>query len=229
MNSLLARFLASPTVRYYRDLFSTLRQGGVSNGARILPGGNVSNSAMEYGSSLGHDAVLINSRLGRYSYISKGARVANADIGPFCSIGIDAVIAPGFHPINGVSTHPIFFSAGGQAATVWRGTTIAEENDRVQIGPDVWVGTRAVILDGVRVGVGAIIGAGAVVTKDVSPYAVVGGAPAKKIKERFDEATINRLLASEWWMLEAEEIKANLSFFEPGRVEDFLSWVEGRK
>lgn len=74
-----------------------------------------------------------------------------------------------------------------------------KEHNEVKIGNDVWIGTRAMILDGITIGDGAVIGAGAVVTKNVPPYAIVGGVPAKIIKYRFSQDKINELLASQWW------------------------------
>ena len=86
------------------------------------------------------------------------------------------------------------------------------------IGNDVWIGYEAVILSGITIGDGAIIGTRAVVTKDVPPYTIVGGVPAKPIRKRFDDVTIARLLELKWWDWSEERIKANLEIIQSGRI-----------
>lgn len=225
--AVVAKIFANPLLRYYRDLVNNYLQSGISNTARLLPGAIVKNSKLEEYSSVGHDAAIINASLGRYSYVSAGARVANCEIGPFCSIGNNVVIAPGIHPVSLISTHPIFFSNSGQCGDVWVDESVVEENRRVQIGADVWIGVNAIVLDGVSIGVGAIIGAGSVVTKDVPPYAVVAGAPAKLIKFRFNSDVIEGLIRSEWWRLDPEILKENRRVFLEN-PEIFLEWIASR-
>lgn len=87
-------------------------------------------------------------------------------------------------------------------------------------GNDVWIGYEAVILSGVTIGDGAIIGSRAVVTKDVSPYTIVGGVPAKPIRRRFDNKTITKLLKLEWWDWSEERIKANIEIIQSGRIDE---------
>lgn len=99
-------------------------------------------------------------------------------------------------------------------------------NGNIVVGNDVWIGINAIIMDGVTIGDGAVIGAGAIVTKDVEPYAIVGGVPAKLIKKRFDKKTINRLLKSKWWNLDEKVIRAAAPFLFSRRVEEFLDILE---
>jgi acetyltransferase-like isoleucine patch superfamily enzyme len=138
-------------------------------------------------------------QLGDYSYFAKNAQVANTTIGKFCSIGPNFCSGLGIHPTDGVSTHPMFYR--GEMA----------EHKPVTIGNDVFIGANVTVLDGVTIGDGAVIGAGAVVSKDIPPYAIVGGVPARLIRYRFDMDTIQQLLDKQWWNLQHEKLQ-NLPF-----------------
>jgi acetyltransferase-like isoleucine patch superfamily enzyme len=142
---------------------------------------------------------LFASKIGAYSYIQMGSRVFNCEIGKFCSIAGSVSIAPGMHDMNRVSTHPSFFSFTEALPKVFVTEDKFPTSQKVLIGHDVWIGEKATILDGVKIGNGAVIASGAVVIKDVAPYSVVGGVPARHLKYRFDEKTISLLLQSEWW------------------------------
>lgn len=146
------------------------------------------------------NTTLINVRVNDYTYIGGQCRIADTSIGKFCSLGEEIKIGLGIHPHHFRSTFPGFYAKDSS----YYGVEPEYEYNEPQhlpcmIGNDVWIGTRATILDGVKIGDGAVIAAGAVVTKDVPPYAIVGGVPAKIIKYRFSEEKINRLLASKWW------------------------------
>jgi acetyltransferase-like isoleucine patch superfamily enzyme len=144
--------------------------------------------------------------VGAFTYFNGQAEIFHASIGRYCSIAPDVIIGPGEHPIAHLSTHPFAFGGGGNrfkncpaydAIRATGGSTI--KHPRTVIGSDVWIGTRAYISQGVSIGHGSIIAAGAVVTKDVAPFSIVGGVPAKVIRLRFGESMIARLLALSWW------------------------------
>lgn len=130
-----------------------------------------------------------------YSYFARNAYANNLVVGKFCSIGPNFCCGLGIHPTNLVSTSPYFY----------RGKI--EEYKQTTIGNDVFIGANVTILDGITIADGAVIGAGAVVTRDIPPYAIAVGVPAKVVKYRFDEDTIQRLLAEQWWNGTADDIR----------------------
>ena len=149
---------------------------------------------------VGMYALVRHSRLGRFSYVAAGARVVGCACGSFCSIGPDAWVGGlGRHPTHWISTHPSFYSPLMQAGMTFVEREFFEETQEVVMGHDVWVGARAIVLDGVTIGNGAVIAAGAVVTRDVAPYSIVGGVPARLIRRRFNDEDIRKLEDLRWW------------------------------
>lgn len=155
-----------------------------------------------------------NSKIGDFSYIGKNTKVNNASIGNFCSIGPNCNIGLGKHPSRGfVSTHPIFYSTQGQSQIIIADKIYFNEYGKIEIGNDVWIGANCIIVDDVKIGDGAIIATGAVVTKDIPPYAIVGGVPAKIIKDRCTEEQKQFLLSFKWWNKDFNWIKKNYKLF----------------
>ncbi len=145
------------------------------------------------------ETVVSNATLGRFTYITD-AKISNAVVGSFCSVGPGAMIGGlGRHPTNWISTHPVFYSNRKQAGISFTDRQHMEEAPQVSIGNDVWIGANAIVLDGINIGDGAIIAAGAVVTNDIEPYSIVGGVPARLIRKRFDIETVARLQQMKWW------------------------------
>lgn len=168
--------------------------------------------------SIGMASNCIRVKMGRYSYIGFYNSVSDTNIGSFCSIASYCAVGGGKHPMNAVSTSPVFYA--GRNSLGKNFSNISEEgNQGVEIGNDVWIGEAVFINDGVKVGTGAVIGAHSVVTKDVPPYAIVAGAPARILRYRFDEDTIQRLLDSKWWEWPEEELsKLGDRFDDPKRL-----------
>lgn len=146
--------------------------------------------------------------IGKYSYVNTLSSIENCTIGNYCSISSGVWICPAEHAIRHRSTHP--FAADN---TVKRAPVV--------IGNDVLISLNAIILSGVTVGDGAVIGAGAVVTKDVQPFEIVGGVPAKHIGWRFDEAERARIADTGWWNCDKDVLTQNLDYFK-GTSDSFV-------
>lgn len=167
------------------------------------------------GVSLAAGTRLHRTRIGRYSYVARDALVANARIGAFCSIGPEVLIGLGRHPARCfVSTHPAFYVPQNASTLSLVAESRFPETATTVVGNDVWLGARAMLMDGVRVGDGAIVGAGAVVTRDVPPYVIVGGAPARPIGRRFDDDIIRFLLELRWWDRDLDWIRTHAALFD---------------
>ncbi len=167
---------------------------------------------------------VVNSVIGDYSYVGKNSMVAEADLGKFCSISWNVTIGATNHPYSIVTTHSFPYDPGHG---------FVKENGlaagRVRIGHDVWIGCNSVIMPGVKVGHGAVIGAGAVVTGDISPYAVAVGVPAATVKYRFEKEIIEQLLKIEWWEMAPELIRENIHLFQKEVDHDILEQLRGLK
>jgi len=173
---------------------------------KIIRGTSVLNSKIDKTAMIYSGTTFYNSKIGRYSYVGYDSEVINCEIGAFCSIANGFIVGGAKHPMDWVSTSPAFYNVSGKIGHQL-GNLSVDKTSRTVIGNDVWIGSRVIIMQGIKVANGAIIGAGAVVTKDVPPYAVVAGCPARIIKYRFDEETIKRLQESEWWQLSDKQLK----------------------
>ena len=143
-------------------------------------------------------------------------------VGKFCSIACGAkfLFTSANHTMHSISTYPfpIFFEEWGLDVT--NITSAWDNKGDIVIGNDVWIGYEAIVLSGVTIGDGAIIGTRAVVTKDVPPYTIVGGIPAKPIRKRFSDEVISKLLELQWWNWPENRIKENIDVIQSGRIKD---------
>ena len=153
--------------------------------------------------------------MGYCTYICNDCSIIG-NIGRFCSIAPEVKNTLGIHPMSEpyVSTSPMFFSLRKQTGKTFAKKQLFEElKEPIEIGHDCWIGQRVFIVGGVKIGIGAVVLAGAVVTKDVPPYSIVGGVPAKVLKYRYDDDTIKFLLKSEWWNRPIDWLEANYELF----------------
>lgn len=150
--------------------------------------------------------------IGKNTYIGNGCVFERTSIGAFTSVGPQVMCGLGTHPLDFISTYPGFYTKNANGAK-WLGVEKEfADKKSVEIGSDVWIGARAIIIGGVKIGHGAVVAAGAVVTKDVEPFSVVGGIPARTIRYRFSETIIQAILASKWWEFPTESIQAAASY-----------------
>jgi acetyltransferase-like isoleucine patch superfamily enzyme len=171
-----------------------------------------SNSIIHKHSHILTNCIINNATIDSYTYVGRNCIVQNAHVGKFCSIANDVFIGLGKHPISNFSTAPIFYKKQNILNIELIDKDVEfKEYEKITICHDVWIGARAIILDGVKIGNGAVIAANSVVTKDVMPYAIVGGTPAKLIKYRFSEEKIKKLNNSNWWSYNLDEIKKKIN------------------
>lgn len=171
-----------------------------------------SNSKIGFHVFLGDRVKLNNSDIGDHSYVNFDTIINNTTIGKFCSISSYVKFGLGYHPTHLVSTHPAFYSNNHPFKTYVNDVSFVK-NERIIVGNDVWIGESVTIMGGVHIGDGAIIATGAVVTKNVEPYAIVGGVPAKHIKYRIDEDLIDQIRATKWWDKEEDWLEKNHKLF----------------
>ena len=186
----------------------------------------VVDSTVDRSAALDSRVRFYRSSLGRYSYVSRGTLVESTVVGSFCSIGGDCNIGGASHPLDRVSTSPSFHAGGNILGKVF----CDEKYNPFQITTidnDVWIGNGAKIKAGVHISTGAVIGMGSVVTKDVGPYEIWAGNPAKCIKKRFSDDLINKLLLSNWWEYpDASLNMAGIWARDPSRFIDELLTID---
>lgn len=188
-------------LRFFALLYFKFRQ-------KFLQGKVIKNSKIDKSATIQSGTQIIDSQMGRHSYAAYDCLIVNCSIGSFCSIAPNVTIGAAEHPMEWASTSPAFEGVRNSSPRKRFAHFPIPQSKRTVIGSDVWIGQDCIIKAGVEVGHGAVIGAGAVVTKDVEPYAVVGGCPAKIIKYRFDNSVKDALLSSEWWNLSDEQVSA---------------------
>ncbi|MDH7788239.1 phosphonate metabolism protein (transferase hexapeptide repeat family) [Ochrobactrum sp. 19YEA23] len=173
---------------------------------------------------IGERVILRDVMVGDFTYFERNGEGIYAEIGKFCSIAANVRINALEHPMERLTTHKLSYRPNEyfRYLGVDGEFRARRQAKRVVIGNDVWIGHGAVITPGVTVGHGAVIGANAVVTKDVAPYTVVGGVPAKLIRKRFDDAIIERLLKLNWWDWPVEKLFEAVPDMQTMAISDFL-------
>lgn len=181
----------------------------LSEAPLVHEGARIEKSRIGSWTEIGRDSLIVESTIGDYSYDDGDVSIYCAEIGKFCSIANRVRINPGNHPRDRVTQHHMTYrrrqfgldASDDEEFFDWRRARPCV------IGHDVWIGHAAVILPGVRIGTGAVVGAAAVVTKDVEPFQVVVGVPARPVRKRFPEDVIACILRSEWWNWDRAELE----------------------
>lgn len=205
-----------PIGHYIKGIIKNLFNSRISNFSFISANVEVDKTAYIYRGVKAKNAVI-----GAHSYIAANTDIENAEIGKFCSVADHCRIGMSGHSLQYISTSPIFTQTRNALQERWIEEDIFEhksEKERVVLGHDVWVGSHVLINGGVHVGNGACIAAGAVVVKDVPPYAIVGGVPAKIIRYRFPKEVIEKLEKIQWWNLPIDVLKQNIHLFQKENI-----------
>jgi phosphonate metabolism protein (transferase hexapeptide repeat family) len=177
---------------------------------------------------VGARTMLLDVEMGDYSYVVNDAQITYTTIGKFCSIAAMTRINPGNHPMHRATQAHFTY----RSSAYFPGETDDAEffawrkSYRIHIGHDVWIGHGAIVLPGRNIGTGAVIAAGAIITKDVPAYTIVGGNPARPIKRRFPEDIADRLMQLAWWDWDHEALRSALPNFRKLAIEDFLQKYE---
>ena len=200
-------------IKYLLGLLKFLFHPGVSLFCKID-----NNSEVDRRAKVNSSTQIFNSTLGRYSYIGRHSCLICAKVGSFCSMGDEVKVGLGIHTLDKLSTCPIFTEKYNGTGSSWVDTNSAEPFKQVVVGNDVWIGERVMIMGGATIGDGSVIGAGAIVTKDVPPYTIVAGVPAKPIRKRFSEDIITRLEELKWWDMPEDKLKENIALFQKENV-----------
>lgn len=212
----------------------------MNKSVKVYKNVNIKNTKIGDNSIIGDDSRLVNCKLlenvrigrrnycqesiiGRRSYTGCDTRIYNSIIGFFCSISWGVTIGGGEHKLNRISTHDFYYSRFSFRDKNSKSDDHDRYEDSLEIGNDVWIGAGAVILRGITIGDGAVIGANAVVTKDIPPYGIAVGNPAKVIKYRFSKKIINELLELEWWKLSDNILKRYFDLLKSENIKEVIN------
>ncbi|MCR5410316.1 MAG: CatB-related O-acetyltransferase [Lachnospiraceae bacterium] len=211
--SILYRFWVWPMVRIIKEIGT---KSIMKSGSYLI------RTELKGRNFVGKNAFLKDSSLGFGSYVQSGCDLVNTDIGRYTSIGSDVKTVIGSHPVDGhVAMHPAFYTSRSVTGFSYvKDDLKTEPEKRTSVGSDVWIGNDVRIMGGVSIGDGAVVGAGALVTRDLPPFSVNVGVPAKTIRYRFSEDEIRALKEEAWWDKDEAWIASNIDRFSD--IREFL-------
>jgi len=178
-----------------------------------LRGSSITESQIPGTSKVESGSNIVATTFGEHSFCGYNCEINNCDIGSFCSIANYVVIGGGMHPMEWVGMSPVFYE-GRDSVKAKFSEHKRKISKRTSIGNDVWIGHGVKIKAGVKIGHGAVIGMGSIVTKDIEPYAIVAGNPARLLRYRFEKRIVEALLKSQWWNYTDEKLKSVAVLFK---------------
>ncbi len=197
----------------------------LGNSCMIGEQSRIRSSILENLVKIDRNNLVYHSKIGKCSYTGPFDMVFKAEIGKYCSISYGCSIGPAEHDYRRITTHPFLYDSFYNILPkeILLDETLFEKE--LIIGHDVWIGCNSTILRNIKIGSGAIIGANSLVNKDIPPYAIVAGVPAKVIKYRFEPHIIQKLLDLSWWNWSDEKIQQNTCFFTAKNIDNALSEI----
>nr|WP_288812021.1 CatB-related O-acetyltransferase [uncultured Sphingobacterium sp.] len=194
------KVLLNPFANYFKSTYTLINLKIKNPTLKLYSKAHISNSQFGKYNHIAPNAQVYTSSFGDFSYVGAESYIYDVRIGKFTCIGPYVKIGLGEHPSQDfISIHPVFYSLAAQTGITFADNQYFKEFSVTNVGNDVWIGAGAIIRAGVTIGDGVIVAAGAVVTKDVPPFAIVGGIPARIIKYRFEQEDITKLLNLKWW------------------------------
>ncbi len=209
---------------YYR---SVLRESNLGDDCIVGDFSRIYHCNLSNNVRVDRNNFLLHTRMGDYSYTGQFTVIMHSEIGKFCSISWGVTIGAGEHDYNKLTTHDFLYN---KQYELNKGDISYDRFEKpLKIGSDVWIGANATVIRGVCIGNGAVVGANSVVTKDVPPYAIVAGCPARIVKYRFSEKIISRLEQLEWWDLPPQVIKDSFELFSSNDIDLAIQKLEMEK
>lgn len=224
MGQVIQSSLVSESVSLYKDV--RVINSKLSNKVIVGDFSRVYNSELADFVRIDRSCFIYHSHINQYSYTGSSTTIMHSVIGRFCSISWGVTVGPGAHDYNRPTSHDFLYNPQYGFIEDSESAVYDRFGLKTEIGNDVWIGTNATILQGVKIGDGAVVGANSLVSKDVPPYAIVGGCPAKVIKYRFNSDIIKELLELKWWNLSPSFIKENFDLFKIENIEEFIKKIK---
>jgi len=217
---------ALQSCQFYK--FSRILNSNLGEKVIIGDWARITSSYLDGFNKIDRNSLVFHSTVGLYSYTGAFTVIMHSDIGKFCSISWGVSIGPADHDYSRISTHDFYYNDfyNIKPSKIDGYDRFA---DRTIIGNDVWIGTNVTIKNGIKIGHGAVIGANSVVTRDVEPYSIVAGVPAKVLKKRFSDEIINSLLELKWWDCSQDFISENFQIFNSHDIKTSIKKIEKLK
>lgn len=188
-----------------KRIFKLIKNAIKRRGTRVIVLALLNDVKYEKSSHIGPLVKMERASIGKCSLINTLSAAYDCEIGNYCSIARECYIGAATHPLDWVSTSACFYLKSNFTGVCYHEEEF-EWNKHTKIGNDVWLGFRTIVLGGVTIGDGAVVGAGSIVTKDIGPYEIWAGCPAKFIRKRFNDETIENILQTKWWNWDESEI-----------------------